>query len=155
MGRLVAQALGATFSDVDECIERDERQSVTRIFAERGEAAFRTTERVCVESLLAATPGVIAPGGGWAAQQGGLESLKGRGFAVHLDTTPDEASRRVASHGHRPLLAGGEPDEKMRGLSAARRAFYERADAVVKTDARTPEEVALEVVALARSAGGW
>lgn len=155
MGALVARSLGAAFSDVDELIERDEHRTVSKLFAERGETAFRLLERAQVERLMEAAPGVIAPGGGWAAQAGALEQVQGLVLTVYLDTAPETAGQRTASQGHRPLLVGGDPYETMRALFAARRAFYERADGVVKTDERTPEAVAMEVVALARSAGGW
>lgn len=155
VGRLAAPELGATFADVDEEIERTERRTVLEIFTEKGEAAFRALERAWVDRLLGTSPSVIAPGGGWAAQPGHLESVRGRGFLVYLETSPEKAGQRVASQRHRPLLAGGAPHEKMRDLYAARRAFYERAGATVETDRRTAEEVAREVVALARSLGGW
>lgn len=155
VGRMVADVLKATFSDVDALIERDEGRTVTQIFADRGEPAFRALERARVESLLGDSPGVIAPGGGWAAAPGTLESLRGRAIAVYLVTSPEIAAERVAPQGGRPLLAGADPAGAMRGLLRARRARYERADAAVTTDGRAPEIVAGEVVVLARSLGGW
>ena len=155
VGRLAAPLLGATFVDVDEQIEREERRTVSELFAERGEAAFRALEQARMNELLLTPARVIAPGGGWSAQPGSLESLRDRAMAVYLVTSPEVALRRVGVQGGRPLLEGADPLARMQELFVGRRVFYQRADAAVTTDGGTPEEVAGVVVALARSLGGW
>ena len=68
VGRLVAEQLHCAFADIDAIIARKEGRPITMIFAEKGEATFRTLERAEMESALGNEPAVIAPGGGWAAQ---------------------------------------------------------------------------------------
>ncbi len=154
-GHRAARQLGAPFIDIDRLIERDAGARVAVIFAQQGESAFRAMERDQVERALSGPAAVIAPGGGWAAQPGNWESIAGRALVVYLETQPATAARRAAPAGTRPLLQGGEPGERMIALLAQREQFYRLADEVVSTDDRTTMQVAHEVVALARSRGGW
>src|SRR4051794_41951180 len=69
VGRRLAHRHGATFLDLDEQIERSAGRTIPEIFAEDGEAAFRTLERAAVVDLGAADPAptlrrVISTGGG-------------------------------------------------------------------------------------------
>ena len=154
VGRHVAQQLDTRFVDVDALIEETEAQTVTEIFEQRGEPAFRDLERSVVRALLQERPSVIAPGGGWAAQPHTLADAA-CALLVHLVTEPYEASQRVAQCGDRPLLKGEAAKERMLELWEARRVFYERAGHAVETTGQSVEHVVQHVVALARSAGGW
>ncbi len=154
-GRLAAATLGASFLDIDALIEESEAASIDRIFVQRGEAAFRRLEREAVRHALAREPAVIAPGGGWAAQPGNLADLGDRGILVYLRVSPEVGAARVAAEGGRPLLQGADPAERLRHLLAERETAYLSAQSVVETDGRTAEEVAAELVELARSTAGW
>ncbi|MGH2669098.1 MAG: shikimate kinase, partial [bacterium] len=102
VGRLVAETLQCGFVDIDSILMRKEGKPITMIFAEQGEAAFRELERKEMEAALAHEPAVIAPGGGWAAQPGALESVRGRGMYVYLKTRPETAAARATPEGTRP-----------------------------------------------------
>lgn len=154
-GRLAAELLGAPFVDVDAEIERIEECAIARIFAERGEAAFRKLERAAVRRALEGPAAVVAPGGGWAAQAANLAAAMPRAFTVYLVATPEVAAARAASEQTRPLLTGADPVPRMRELLAAREVFYDRAEARVATDGRSPPDVAADLAALARSSAGW
>lgn len=156
VGRLVAQTLDARFVDVDALVEARTGMRVERLFAERGEAAFRALERDEVASELAGEPGVIAPGGGWAAQPGNLEAAAAA-LTVYLSVTPEEAARRLAADGStvRPLLPRRDLLGALERLLAARQPFYARCRATVETVGQNPEGVARGVAQLARSLGGW
>ena len=154
VGTLVARQLGAPFVDIDALIVRREGRPVALIFAERGEAAFRDMERHAVQAALAREPAVIAPGGGWASQEGVLAEARSAALLVYLRTQPDTAARR-AGPGNRPTLMGGDPGDLMRGLLRDREAAYLEADVTVETEGRSADDVAAEVVSLARARGGW
>ena len=129
--------------------------AIRRIFAERGEPTFRELELRAVETALAGAPGVVAPGGGWAAQGANMEYAAGRALVVYLSTGPSLAAARAAPEGSRPLLDGPNPAARMEEILVARDAFYRGAEAVVSTDGRSLEEVAAALVQLARSRAGW
>src|SRR5213592_566911 len=96
VGRLVAEQLSCGFADIDTIIARKEGRPITMIFAEKGEATFRTLERQEMETALGNEPAVIAPGGGWAAQEGAIESAKGKAFTIYLRTKPDTEIGRAS-----------------------------------------------------------
>jgi shikimate kinase len=153
-GRLAARTLGCPFCDVDARIEAGAGMTIAELFAREGEQAFRDVEREELGRALAQPPQVIAAGGGWAVQPGNLERARPRAFTVHLVCTPETAARRLAGTRDRPLLAG-DMLERLRWLAAERTPFYQRADAAVPTDDRAVGDIAGDIVALARSAGGW
>lgn len=153
VGRLVAADLGAPLVDLDVEIARTAGRSVSRIFAEQGEPAFRQLEAEAMAQALAAPPQVIVPGGGWAAQPGALESAAGA-LVIHLRTSVESAAARLGGKQTRPLLAD-EPVDALRRLLAHRMTFYQRADAEVVTDGRAPARVAIEVARIARQQAGW
>ena len=62
---------------------------------------------------------------------------------------------RAAPTGTRPLLMGEDPVQRMRDLIKEREPFYNKADAKVETDRKAPQQVAAEVVRLARQGAGW
>ena len=88
VGPLVAAALGARWSDLDDLIVAEAGRTIPAIWAEEGEAGFRLRERAAMAAALADGPQVIAAGGGWIAQPGNL--LEAEPFALRL---PDDAVR--------------------------------------------------------------
>ena len=155
VGRIVAEQLHAGFVDIDAILNRKEGKPIPMIFAEKGEPAFREMERKEVEAALGNQPAVIAPGGGWAAQPGALEAAKHAAYIIYLKARPETAASRAAPSGTRPMLMGEDPEAQMRVLIKEREPFYSKADAKVETDKQTPEQVAAEVLRLARMSAGW
>ena len=155
VGRLVAERLQTSFVDIDSILIRKEGKPITMIFAEKGEQAFREMERKEVESALTQPPAVIVPGGGWAAQPGALDGARSHGYVIYLKARVELAASRAAPSGTRPVLMGDDPVVLMRELSTAREPYYATADATVQSEAKTPEQVAAEVVRLAQMSAGW
>ena len=155
IGKMVAERLQATFVDVDSVIVRREGKPITLIFAEQGEPAFRTIERAEVEAALSGDAAIIAPGGGWAAQPGALDTARGRAFVVYLKTRPETATERAVPEGNRPTLMGEDPLGRMKTLLEEREASYRQADAVVETDRHTADQVTAELLRLAETQAGW
>jgi shikimate kinase len=120
-----------------------------------GEAKFREMERAAVAAAQAREACVIVPGGGWAAQPGQLAEAKQNGLVVYLKCHPGTAAKRSQQGEARPLLAGVDPEQRMRALLTDREPFYRLADQQVNTENVSPEAVAAEVMTLARQHGGW
>jgi shikimate kinase len=155
VGRLAAAALGARFVDLDEEIEGRAGKSVTRIFAEDGEAAFRVLETAVGEACLEGPPAVIATGGGFVVQDASRAQARSAGLGVYLATDPREAARRLGGAAGRPLLEGGELAARVASLLAAREALYLESECTVTTTGRSAAEVCRAVVSLARDRAGW
>ena len=103
--RSIADALGVDAVDVDAVLERGFGKTVTEIFAQDGEAAFRAAEaRTAVELLNSpGGPGVIALGGGAVMHSSVRDALAGQ-LVVWLDVAPELAWERCRGGG-RPLAA--------------------------------------------------
>jgi shikimate kinase len=128
---------------------------VSQIFGMVGEAKFREMERDAVNAAQGGAPGVIVPGGGWAAQPGQLEAAMALSLVVYLRCLPGTAAKRSQQGEARPLLAGVDPVQRMRTLMEEREPFYLLSHHQVQTEHSPPEAVAAEVIALARHHGGW
>jgi shikimate kinase len=155
VGRLVAEQLHAGFVDIDTILIRKEGKPIAMIFAEKGESAFRVMERTEVEAALANQPAIIVPGGGWAAQPGALDNAKAAAYVIYLIARPETATARAVPSGTRPVLMGGDSAAQMQELLKAREPFYTQAHTSVHTEGRNADQVAVDVVRLARTSAGW
>ena len=151
VGRMVAGRLDLPFVDVDTIVQERDGRSAREIFEQGGEPEFRALETSALESLEALPPSVIACGGGVVLSDSNRVVLKRLGTVVYLRVTAAETLARVGDDGTRPLLAGAGGALVASRLLEAREALYSAvADAVVDTVDRTPEEVAEQVVLVAR-----
>jgi shikimate kinase len=146
VGRLIADQLHYSFVDTDEMIETHSGKSVSAIFAEDGEAAFRKQEQAMVAELASRNDLVISTGGGVGADQNNLTSLKEHALVVCLWASPEKIWERVRSQTHRPLLREADPLAKIRQLLAAREQSYKQADVLLNTEVRSLREVAQQVL---------
>lgn len=152
LGQAIAARAGVRFVDLDGLVEERMAMPIPRIFAERGETAFRLVERELLErELRDPTPRVIALGGGSLLDRElRLRTLE-RGLLVGLTAEAAELLRRLGSDRNRPLLDSGEREERLRSLLHARKAAYAEVHATIDTTSRGLLELALEVLALCES----
>ena len=155
VGRLVADGLPAPLIDIDGLLVREMGMPVNQIFGMVGEARFREMERDAVNAAQGGEPGVIVPGGGWAAQPGQVAAATTLSLVVYLRCLPGTAAKRSQQGEVRPLLAGVDPAQRMRTLLEEREPFYLLAHHTVEAEPSAPEAVAAEIIALARHHGGW
>jgi shikimate kinase len=147
-GRLLAARLGLPFADSDLVIEDQVGQPVRQFFADHGEPAFRQLEHEVIAGLLAGPSRVLAVGGG-AAGHPGTRALLATVPVVYLRVSYAAAMNRVGGDPDRPMLARPGVEQ----LYAARHLVYaETATCTVDTDARSPQEVALDIAARLPSA---
>jgi shikimate kinase len=146
IGRHVADALHFAFLDTDRVIEARAGKTVSKIFQQDGEPAFREWERRVVEELARRTRTVIATGGGLPTIEGNLASLKTHALVICLWAGPEAVWERTRDHDHRPLLNEPDPLAKIRTLLAEREPFYRQADVLVNTEMRSIREVTQQVL---------
>jgi shikimate kinase len=148
---LLAQRWGVAVRDTDHDVEADAGREISEIFVDDGEAAFRELERKAVATALAEHDGVLALGGGAVLDPATREQLAGH-TVVFLRVGLSDAVKRVGLGVGRPLLLGNVR-ARIKALLDERTPVYESvATHTVTTDARSPEEVADEVVALLEEA---
>lgn len=147
VGRLLGVRLGLPFLDTDTAIVAAAGRSISDIFVDDGEDAFRAIERTAVATALATHPGVLAVGGG-AVLAGTTRAALAGHRVVSLEVGLSDAVARVGLGADRPVLALN-PRAMLRHLLEVRRPLYtEVATVAVPTGGRTPEEVADAVLAL-------
>lgn len=146
MGRLVADLLRFGFLDTDELIEKRAGKSISRVFEQDGEPAFREQERQVIDELRNQTGVVISTGGGVGASEANLASLKEHALVVCLWASPQIIWNRVRTQTHRPLLHTENREAKIREMLAVREPFYRQADILLNTEVRSAKEVAQHVV---------
>ncbi len=146
VGRQTAALLDFKFLDTDEWIESQVGKTITRIFAEDGEPVFRELERQAVAELAGMDKVVVSTGGGLAANEANLASLKQHALVVCLWANPETIWHRVKHQSHRPLLHDPDPLGKIRRLLEQREPFYRQADVLVNTEMRSVKEVVQHVL---------
>lgn len=140
-GRHLAALLGFDFVDTDQEIERL-YGPIRTIFAERGERFFRCIEERAVRSASLRDKSVIAVGGGAVLSARNRRALKATGYVVYLALSPEEACRRIAGRGERPLVGDSPQFSRVRHLMVRRLRAYGECDVSVWVEGRSPPEVA-------------
>jgi len=133
VGRRLASALNLPFRDADAEVEAAAGRSISDIFTDLGEAAFREGERRVIARLLDQPPHVLATGGGAFMNPQTRELIKSRAVSVWLKADLDILARRVSRKDTRPLLAGRDPLEVLQAQADARYPAYGLADVIVET----------------------
>jgi shikimate kinase len=141
----LGRTLGLPVRDTDTDVERTAGASVSDIFVDQGEPAFRELERHAVAAALLEHDGVLSLGGGAVMDPLTEAALSGH-TVVFLDVGVQAAARRVGFNRERPLLLGNPRAQWLR-LMENRRAVYERVATIrVTTDDRTPSQIGQEIV---------
>lgn len=144
VGRALAARLGRDFVDVDAFIEAETGNTITQIFSQDGEAAFRRLEAEAIGKLVG-RGGVLAPGGGAVLNETARQILKDQ-FVIWLKVSVDQALARVGDGRTRPLLASNPPDS-LAHLRQEREPIYRQvADVNVETDGRQIEQIVDEII---------
>lgn len=146
IGRTVASRLGFQWLDSDHEIERVQGRTISSIFAEEGEAAFRVMEREFVDGGHPASGAVVACGGGLVVQPGMLARLRAKGVVICLHASLETILRRTQANRNRPLLEVEDPMARLRQLYAEREPIYKNAGSVILTDGRPMGDVVQNVL---------
>lgn len=149
VGRALSEALGWDFIDLDRYIEHKIGKSVPEIFQE-GEEHFRAVEAEAVRDVvtmrqITGEDLVLALGGGTLTIGAIRELILDSTSCVFLRTDLDEIIRRLGTRSKsRPLFNG---KFEIEDLLDSRTPVYEMARYSVRTDGKTPEAVAEEILA--------
>lgn len=147
-GRELARLTGLPLMGTDELIAERVGMTVADIFAHHGEPFFRDAETAVLEELAQTnTALILATGGGIVQRERNRELLRRIGIVVNLTATPETVLERIQREpGVRPLLQVADPLSEARRLLAAREVAYAACDFRVRTDGRTPADVAAEIL---------
>lgn len=148
VGKRLCQLEMLPFLDSDEEIERQQQMKISELFQLHGEEYFRGLETEFLRSKKDDTVDcVLSVGGGLPICPENRALLKEIGLIVYLKATKETITKRLMSDKTRPLLQGGNLDERVQELLAARSHIYEElADIIVETDNRTIDDICEEII---------
>jgi shikimate kinase / 3-dehydroquinate synthase len=149
VGYELALKLGMEFVDTDALIE-ERHGPISQIFEDRGEAEFRSIERVVAAELGQRTGLVIATGGRMILDPVNFRELSRNGRIFCLVATPDEVHHRISNdqlRKDRPLLQVDDPRQRIVELMTEREGEYVRFPQLT-TDHAGPSAIADEVADL-------
>ena len=146
VGRLVADALGCPFLDLDEIIVKKAGRSIPEIFQADGEKGFRRLEKDALEKTVAKyaeNTAVLALGGGTVTVPGAVKLLQEKTLCIYLEADIDTLIAHLQGQTEgRPLA-----DENMAARLAQREPLYrEAAHVTIETAGLTPEEITDEII---------
>lgn len=125
IGRRVAKKLGCPFHDMDRYIESKEGMAITEIFAQKGEAYFRSLETAVIPEFLEEEAVVVACGGGIIMNPDNVDAIHaGGGIICFIDVPVAALQERLKADKRRPLLQRPDRREFIAALHAERLPKY-------------------------------
>jgi shikimate kinase len=150
VGKRLAETLRLPFVDADQAIEAENRMTISELFSQIGEPAFRVGERLVIARLLQGGTSVIAAGGGAYMEPSTRALIRERALAIWLRADLETLVARTSRSHRRPLLEGVDRAAKLEELMAIRHPVYAEADLVVDSLPGPVEQTASAVIAALR-----
>jgi len=151
IGENLAARLDLPFTDSDSWIEEKEERSISEIFAQEGEAYFRSLERECILQLDTESR-IIACGGGLPCFNGLIDGLKKKGIVIFLETGVATILENLGDQQIvRPLLHGmsrEEMEQTTSRLLELRQETYRQAHHRILTDGKSVESITTGIIEL-------
>lgn len=151
-GKILASALRMPFVDLDEYIAEESGKSISVLFKEHGEDAFRQIEKHCLHNVLNMQSQVIAVGGGTPCFYDNMAQMNSKGITVYLQAGVQTLFDWIKeSCIERPLLAGktdSELFEYITELLNKRKMFYEQAAITISAHDFSVDELAEKIALL-------
>jgi shikimate kinase len=144
IGKQLAKALGYTFLDLDQWIEKEEENTVAHIFKEKGEPYFREIEKRVLHLTKDLQKIVIATGGGTPCFFDNMDFILENGYAIWIkDTVENIAERVLIEKEKRPLLAHLSKKKLQNHIKQQlidREVYYKRASIMLNSNFTILEE---------------
>jgi len=131
VGKALSKETGMMFYDLDWYIENRMHTTVSKLFTERGEEAFRKIEYNMLHEVAEFEDVIISCGGGTPCFFNNMDYLNQQGDVVYLKASPDTLYKHLLmAKVERPLLKGKSPEELIAYITEhlkERAPFYEKA----------------------------
>lgn len=143
----LSQKRGMEIIEMDEQIVAQEGQSISDIFAQKGERYFRDLETELLLEIMAKDNKVVSCGGGIVLRDENVAIMKESGVIVLLTAEPETIFERVKQDHNRPLLQGNKNIDFIKDMMEKRRPKYEcAADIIIQTDGKNIADIADEIL---------
>jgi XRE family transcriptional regulator, aerobic/anaerobic benzoate catabolism transcriptional regulator len=150
LGGALAARLRVPFIELDREVEQQSGIALGQLFELFGQEVFRRNERAALEGVLQRHPRfVLATGGGLVTEPATFELLSSSCRTVWLKADPEEHMRRVVEQGDlRPMANNDRAMDDLVSILSSREPLYAKADLILDTAGRTPEQSLEELLAL-------
>lgn len=147
VGKALAERLGKEFIELDALIERKAGKTITEIFQQDGEIAFRELEIEATKEVAGKKNAVITCGGGLVLNKINIDRLKQECLIVYLTVSPGAILKRTGADEKRPLLMTTDRASRVKEMLKFRQPFYERAaDITIDTSKMTVDSVVEQII---------
>src|ERR1700730_154991 len=149
LGKLLGTKLGVSFIELDREIEKTSGMALGEIFEMFGQPTYRRFERSALDAMIDKHPRfVLAAGGSLVTEPGTFERLLTACVTIWVRAKPDEHMSRVIEQGDlRPMADNKRAMDDLVSILKSREPLYAKADYVLETAGKTPEQGLREVVA--------
>ena len=145
-GPNLAKILKYAFVDMDEVIEKATDQTITNIFEQEGEEAFRDVEKKVLQGISQHHSLVIATGGGVVTLPENWGILH-QGIVIWLDLDINRSVKRLKNDNNkRPLLHSSDVKKTFSHIYEKRKPLYLESDLRITVEDQTPDEVAIMII---------
>ena len=150
VGRKLSELLCCPFMDLDKVIEECAGRTITEIFSQDGEPAFRQMELETLQTIVSSEGLVLALGGGAVMTRECEDIVRGETVCVYLKASVETLLEHLEGEAEgRPMLRAeksGELRERIENLMTIRSATYEKtAHIIIDTDGKSIDEIAMEI----------
>lgn len=152
--RGLSEHLHIPFVDLDQFIEKEQAMTISEIFEQSGESAFRTLESIAIKQvyadLLARTTetqnkngilGIISCGGGTPCFNDNMDWMNKHGLTIWINPTEEIIWERLMKEKKaRPLVASLTEDslrEFIHQKLLERKPYYEKAQSIINQSEMT------------------
>lgn len=151
ISKILSEKLNFKLIDLDKEISRRNKLTIPEIFEKKGEIYFRKLERETLEEILASEENVILSlGGGTPVYYNNMEIINHNSKSVFLRASVGTLSERLLKQKEKRPLIAKISDEDLPEFIAKhlfeRNEFYNKAQANVITDNKTPEVIVDEII---------
>ena len=146
VARILSKRLGYKLIDTDQEIEAEEGMPISEIFKIEGEEYFRGMEAYLIHKIAGQDKTIVSCGGGIIKSEDNIKEMRGSGYVILLEASPEVIYDRLKDDSTRPLLQKNPGIEGIRKLMKEREEFYNKAY-THKFDAdKEPEQIADDII---------
>jgi shikimate kinase len=147
VGKHLAKHLGWAFMDTDRELMRRYNKTMSQIFVDHGETAFRQAELDLLKEYSARPHWVISTGGGTLVHQEPLDVALKNGLVVYLKAPVELLFERVIfSPKDRPMIDVPNAEQVFTDRFKQREPFYLQSHVSVPTGQGKPQQVVAAII---------
>ena len=153
IGQKLAKELKLDFIDVDQVIEKKEKQKIKDIFKNKGENYFRKTEKKITLEILKKSNLIIALGGGAFIDKSIRKEIINTSFSFWLDLETKSILTRLKNVKKRPLLNEENLEDSINKIYSERKKIYNQSNFRIKCDLLEMEAIVKKIIKLYEKSG--